>query len=407
MTCDIYRVRYPFSKRYTWRQKTPLKQRRLDYFLISDQLQEQIQTIEIIPPVQSDRSTLIMKIGSIRQEAKGKSYWKFTTSLVYDKSFVELMKSEIVKYDMKLSEFNDPRIRWDYLKYRMRQFAPRYSIDKARGRRGKRQALEQKVKELESLISTGAEECSLQEYNKCKQDFEEIYNYITEGIILRSKTDWYELGEKSTKYFLNLEKRNKAKSHIRVILTESSSEITDSKAILSELKSFYSNLYEQRSTETKADCLHCISNFSVPKLNVKDRTICEGKLSKKECYDALLSLGNNKNPGNDGLSKEFYVCFFNEIHSFLIQALNYSFQHGELSISQRQAVITLTEKKRKDKRCIKKWRPISLMNVDTKIASKAIALRLKKVIPKLIQCDQTAYVNNHYTGEANRLIVIC
>ena len=44
------------------------------------------------------------------------------------------------------------------------------------------------------------------------------------------------------------------------------------------------------------------------------------------------------------------------------------------------------------------------MNVDTKIASKAIALRLQKVIPKLIQCDQTAYVNNRYSGEANRLI---
>ena len=44
------------------------------------------------------------------------------------------------------------------------------------------------------------------------------------------------------------------------------------------------------------------------------------------------------------------------------------------------------------------------MNVDTKIASKTIALRLKKVIPKLIECDQTTYVNNRYIGEANRLI---
>ena len=52
-----------------------------------------------------------MKIGSIRLEAKGQSYWKFNTSLVYNKSSVELMKSEIVKYDMELSEFNDPRIR--------------------------------------------------------------------------------------------------------------------------------------------------------------------------------------------------------------------------------------------------------------------------------------------------------
>ena len=95
-----------------------------------------------------------------------------------------------------------------------------------------------------------------------------------------------------------------------MILTESSSEIIDSKAILSELKSFYSNLHEQRSTKTKADCLHYISNFNVP------------KLGEKECYDALLSLGNNKSPGNDGLSKEFHVFFFNEIHPFLMEALN-------------------------------------------------------------------------------------
>ena len=179
------------------------------------------------------------------------------------------MNSEIVKYDMELSEFNDPRIRWDYLKYRIRQFTWRYSIDKARGHREKRKASEQK-KELESLISTETEECSLQEYNKSRQDLEEIYNYNTGSIILRSKTDWYELGEKSTKYLLNFQKRNKAKSHIRMILTESSSEITDSKAILSELKSFYSNLCEQRSTKTKADCLHYISNFNIPKLSEQD-----------------------------------------------------------------------------------------------------------------------------------------
>ena len=122
-----------------------------------------------------------------------------------------------------------------------------------------------------------------------------------------------------------------------MILTECSSEITGSKAILLELKSFYSNLFEKRSTKTKADCIHQVSNFNVPKLSEKDRTICEG----------ILSLGNNKSPGNDGLFEEFYVCFFNEFQPFLVQALNYSFQHGELSISQRQAVITLNEKKRK------------------------------------------------------------
>ena len=59
--------------------------------------------------------------------------------------------------------------------------------------------------------------------------------------------------------------------------------------------------------------------------------------------------GNNKSPGNDGLSEEFYVCFFNEINSYLFLALKMSFREGQLFSSQRQAVIVLIEKKDKDK----------------------------------------------------------
>ena len=70
--------------------------------------------------------------------------------------------------------------------------------------------LELRVKELEALISSNAEETATQEYHHCKHQLEEIYNYITQGIILHSKVDWYEHGEKSSKYFLNLEKKNKA-----------------------------------------------------------------------------------------------------------------------------------------------------------------------------------------------------
>ena len=75
---------------------------------------------------------------------------------------------------------------------------------------------------------------------------------------------------------------------------------------------------------------------------------CEGRLTKQECWDTLQSFGNNKSPGNDGLSKKFYVCLFNEINAYLIDSLNHSFHEGQLSTSQRQAMITLIEKKGKD-----------------------------------------------------------
>ena len=87
---------------------------------------------------------------------------------------------------------------------------------------------------------------------------------------------------------------------------------------------------------------------------------------------------NGKSPGNDGLTKEFYVCFFDEINQFPIEALNESFNIGQLSTSQRQAEIILIEKEDKDKRMIKNWRSISLINVDAKIALKYLLRECRK-----------------------------
>ena len=67
-------------------------------------------------------------------------------------------------------------------------------------------------------------------------------------------------------------------------------------------------------------------------------------------------------------------------------------------------MIKLIETKDTDKRYIKNWRPISLLNVDYKIMSKALATRLKETLPDLISCQQTAYVKNRFIGEGGRLI---
>ena len=85
---------------------------------------------------------------------------------------------------------------------------------------------------------------------------------------------------------------------------------------------------------------------------------CEGRLSKQECWHVMSSFGNNKSPGNDGLPKEFYVCFFNEISAYFIDSHSHSFQEGQLSTSQTQTMIIRIEKKGKDKRYLKNWRPI-------------------------------------------------
>ena len=63
-----------------------------------------------------------------------------------------------------------------------------------------------------------------------------------------------------------------------------------------------------------------------------------------------------------------------------MKSLKQAKEKGQLSISQRQAVIKFIEKRDRDKRYIENWRPILLLNVDTKIISKALATKLKKLL---------------------------
>ena len=84
--------------------------------------------------------------------------------------------------------------------------------------------------------------------------------------------------------------------------------------------------------------------------------------------------------------------------------MNYGLNKGELSFSQKQAVITLIEKEGKDRRFVKNWRPISLLNTDYKIISKVLATRICSVIPILIHSDQNGFVKGRFIGESVRTI---
>ena len=88
-------------------------------------------------------------------------------------------------------------------------------------------------------------------------------------------------------------------------------------------------------------------------------------------------MDNDKSPVNDGITKEFYIKFWDIVKESLCASIQQSFIVGELSISQKQVIIKLIEKKDRDKRFIKNWRPISLLNVNMKLISKVLASRLK------------------------------
>ena len=89
----------------------------------------------------------------------------------------------------------------------------------------------------------------------------------------------------------------------------------------------------------------------------------------------------------------------------MTEDFNYSFDSGEISNSQKQAIITLIAKKDKDQTYLENWRPISLVNADSKLASKVISYRIKKVLPRIIHYNQPGFINGRFIGEVARSIL--
>ena len=126
-------------------------------------------------------------------------------------------------------------------------------------------------------------------------------------------------------------------------------------------------------------------NDSIVRLNTEQQQHCDGMLTLDECLAALKTFNKNKSPGTDGFTAEFYLRFWDGLGQIMADSFNYAFTTGNLSISQRQGIIRLIPKQDKDPSYLKNWRPLSLLNVDYKIATKALVLRLKKVLPQVIK----------------------
>ena len=116
---DIWRARNPDEKRFSWRQKNPVIQRRLDFWLISSSIQEDVESVDIIPAIKLDHSTITLFINGIEDQCRGPSFWKFNASLIDDEKYVSLIRDKYCTWIEGGREIEDPRVLWDYVKYKI------------------------------------------------------------------------------------------------------------------------------------------------------------------------------------------------------------------------------------------------------------------------------------------------
>lgn len=96
--------------------------------------------------------------------------------------------------------------------------------------------------------------------------------------------------------------------------------------------------------------------------------------------------------------------FWKQLGTLVLRGINYSYETGEFSVAQQQGIITLLPKENKSRQLLTNYRPICLLNTVYKLASAGIANRIKTVLNKLINEDQSDFISGRYIGENTRII---
>ena len=323
--------------------------------------------------------------------------------MLLNNEYKDIIKKNITEI-ASINRDANPNTLWETIKGTIRNETINLATHTRKQTRKQEKIIESEILKLQKDILETSDNDKIESIKKNLLEKNNALEKITEeriqGLILRSKAEMVEHGEKNSKYFASLEKkRSETKLISRLKINNKIN--TNQTEILSETELFYKNLYNKREVG------HLSYNFfddSIRKLNNLDKNSCEGHITEAECINALKNMKNQKSPGSDGITVEFYKSFWNDVKEFYINSINYSFQTGSLTDLQKQSIITLLPKQNKDITSLENWRPISLLNVDYKIATKAIANRVKGVISSIVHNSQTGFIKGRYIGENIRLL---
>ena len=409
---DIWRELHMETSQYTWRPTNGRKQARLDFFLISENLFTGVKETNILPGYRSDHSMITLKFrGSERK--KNKLFWKFNNSLLKDKEYIKTVKevienvkkqyldpNEIIN-EQDINDINNSEMKFsindqlffEVLLMEIRGKTISYSCHKKKTEDKTEKKL---ISEIEALEKDNDADINI--IASKKAELQELRAKRLESLKIRSRAKWIDEGEKATKYFCNLENRNYVSKNMPHLWKSDGTKTVDEKDIITEKKSFYENLYKERPIND-INIEETLNFADIPKLSEFEWKELEGMINKEEILASLKNMKNNKSPGSDGFTAEFFKFFWLDLGDFIVRSLNYGYQSGELSTTQKEGVITCIPKGGKDKQHLKNWRPISLLNVIYKLASACIANRIKKVLNKLINEDQTGFIAGRYIGE--------
>ena len=392
---DIWRYLHPSSNSFTWSRWNGLLASRIDLFGVPFSWVSAVSVCDILPFPFSDRCAVHLSVSVPETIVPGPGLWKLNLAVLDEPEYVTLISDFWAFWRSRAFAFSSLSDWWDEGKREIKRRSIEYCKKRASARRVERDLLVRLADFLKQRVDSGAMFC-FGPYQSTLSSLAKFDLEAARGAQVRSRVRWVEEGESSSSYFFRLVKKQGADHLVSALRLDDGSIVNSTPDLLDCFANFYSTLFSADDVD-RVSQEELLSKLSAH-LSADQSEVCEGMLSVDECFSALKGMAHHKAPGNDGLPMEFYVKFWPVLGADLVRVLNSCFVNCRLSKSQRRGVISLSFKKG-DILDPRNWRPISLLNVDYKIASRTIPGRLLKVLHVVVGKDQTCGVPGLFIGE--------
>lgn len=394
---DPWRFLNPNKKEFSCFSHVHQSYSRIDYFFIDKCLLHSVKSVQYSAIVESDHAPVILDI-NITLNYSSRPAWRLNTALLSDENFCKFISNAIEVFLLtNQTDSVSPSLLWETLKAVLRGQIISFSASRNKEKRQTQERLIDSILKTDKQYSKSPTPELYKEKLNLKTQYELLSTEKTEYNLLRSRTFFYEHGEKAGRLLAH-QLKSRSASRLIPTIRKSNQELTvHPLEINSTFKEFYSTLYTSESPPDTMFMEKFLENLNIPTISQDQCEDLEEPLEKKEIEDSIRAMQSGKTPGPDGFPVEFYKKFSKQLTPLLLNLFNHSFEKSALPQTLTEALITVLLKPGKEPTDCGSYRPISLLNVDVKILSKVLAARINTVITDIVSTDQTGFVKGRHS----------
>ena len=239
---DVFRKQNPKKQSFSFSRGE--SKSRIDFFLTSVFNRNSIKTSSIIHFPFSDHDIVNIKTDFNKTDI-GPGVWKMNVATLGSTQFQESIETLWPCWKGSISQYSNITVWWEMIKYKIKQL----TIEISRNININKQTIS-KYEERIELIKDSKKFIDKKECLYLKEKIKDFYEKQADAAMVRSRIKYYEEGEKSTKYFLNMEKRNIKNKTWNKIKCADGTFKTDIQSILKEQTIFYQSLFKSSGSNS-------------------------------------------------------------------------------------------------------------------------------------------------------------